>query len=132
LLQYDQADDCTGTMKIAALAATFALALVPSVSAWRVYFYQLQEEEGPSITNAGPGNPGFACHSVGDLNQKISSMRYYSDNPQGTTRCCIKLYDSPGCGGDFGYSFCRNQFLNLKDIGHDNDVSSYSTDCYRI
>ncbi|EAW24561.1 uncharacterized protein NFIA_041390 [Aspergillus fischeri NRRL 181] len=101
-------------MKIAALAATFALAVVPSVSAWRVYFYQLKEEEGPSITNAGPGNPGFRCHpNVDPLNQKISSM-------------------SPGCKGDFGYSFCRNQFVNFDDIGHDNDVSSYSTDCFRI
>ncbi|RLL95681.1 hypothetical protein CFD26_103832 [Aspergillus turcosus] len=116
------------TMKIAALAATLALALVPSVSAWRVYFYQLKNEQGPSITNAGPGNPGFKCHpNVDPLNQKISSMRYYSDNPEGTTRCCIKFYDSPGCKGDFGYEFCRNQFVNFDEIGHDNDVSSYST-----
>ncbi|KAH1470032.1 hypothetical protein KXW65_004461 [Aspergillus fumigatus] len=120
-------------MKIAALAATFALALVPSVSAWRVYFYQLKEGEGPSITNAGPGNPGFRCHpNVDPLNQKISSMRYYSDNPEGTTRCCLRVYDSPGCKGDFGYSFCRNQFLNFANIGHDNDVSSYSTECFKI
>ncbi|GIK00954.1 hypothetical protein Aspvir_004984 [Aspergillus viridinutans] len=85
-------------MKIAALAATFALALVPSASAWRV----------------GPGNPGFKCFpNVDPLNQKISSM-------------------SPGCSGDFGYEFCRNQFLNFADIGHDNDVSSYSTNCFRI
>lgn len=120
-------------MQIAALAATFALALVPSVSAWRVYFYQLKEGEGPSITNAGPGNPGFRCHpNIDPLNQKISSMRYYSDNPEGTTRCCLRVYDSPGCKGDFGYSFCRNQFLNFADIGHDNDVSSYSTECFKI
>ncbi|KAF7162413.1 hypothetical protein CNMCM6106_009387 [Aspergillus hiratsukae] len=124
-----------GTMKIAALAAPFALALVPSVSAWRVYFYQLENEQqgSPFITNGGPGNPGYKCHSnVDPLNQKISSMRYYSDNPEGTTRCCIRLYDSPGCEGYFGFEFCRNQFLNLDDIGHDNDVSSYSTNCRRI
>ncbi|EAU34205.1 conserved hypothetical protein [Aspergillus terreus NIH2624] len=83
-------------MKFSVLAPIVALALAPSVSAWRVYFYQLQNEQGPYITNSGPGGTGSRCHSVGDLNQKISSMRYYSDNAEGTTRCCIQLFDSPG------------------------------------
>ncbi|GES62226.1 hypothetical protein ATEIFO6365_0005020300 [Aspergillus terreus] len=116
-------------MKFSALAPIAALALAPSVSAWRVYFYQLQNEQGPYITNSGPGGTGSRCHSVGDLNQKISSMRYYSDNAEGTTRCCIQLFDSPGCENFLGQSFCRNQFVNFDDIGMDNDVSSYKTIC---
>ncbi|KFY32000.1 hypothetical protein V493_00592 [Pseudogymnoascus sp. VKM F-4281 (FW-2241)] len=80
-------------MKITALITVAALAMAPSASAWRVYFYQLQNGEGPSITNSGPGGTGSRCHpNVDPLNDKISSMRYYSDNAEGTTRCCIDLY----------------------------------------
>ncbi|KAJ8098050.1 hypothetical protein POJ06DRAFT_303497 [Lipomyces tetrasporus] len=120
-------------MKFSVAIAATAIALLPGTDAWRVYFYQLQNEEGPSITNGGPGHPGHACFSnVDPLNQKISSMRYYSDNPDLNTRCCLTLYDSPGCANAFPYTFCRNQFVNFNEINLDNDVSSYSTDCYYI
>ncbi|KAJ8096631.1 hypothetical protein POJ06DRAFT_286894 [Lipomyces tetrasporus] len=117
-------------MKFSLPIAAAVIALVPVTEAWRVYFYQLQNEEGPFITDGGPGNPGHRCFSnVDPLNQKISSMRYYSDNDQLNTRCCLTLYDSPGCENS-RFSFCRNQFVNFNEVGFDNDVSSYSTDCY--
>ncbi|KAK9358197.1 hypothetical protein V1504DRAFT_303508 [Lipomyces starkeyi] len=118
-------------MKLSLAIITAAMAFIPFSDAWRVYFYQLQNEEGPSITNGGPGNPGYRCFpNVDPLNQKISSMRYYSDNTELNTRCCLTLYDSPDCGNPFPYTFCRDAFVNFNEINIDNDISSYSTDCY--
>ncbi|KFZ10216.1 hypothetical protein V502_08252 [Pseudogymnoascus sp. VKM F-4520 (FW-2644)] len=51
-------------MKISILITAAALALLPTTSAWRVYFYQLKDGEGPSITASGPGGTGAACHST--------------------------------------------------------------------
>ncbi|OBT71889.1 hypothetical protein VF21_10553 [Pseudogymnoascus sp. 05NY08] len=92
-------------MKLSLLLTTTALALAPTTSAWRVYFYQLKDGEGPSITASGPGGTGAACHSVGSLNNKISSVRWYSDNSatNPTTKCCLiageRGYGETGCVG---------------------------------
>jgi hypothetical protein len=122
-------------MKITALITVAALAMAPTTSAWRVYFYQLQNGEGPSITNSGPGGTGSHCFpTVDPLNDKISSMRYYSDNAEGTTRCCIDLYRSTNCRSLIGSTSgtCRNRFINFNEIDEDNVVSSYKTTCYAI
>ncbi|KFY10441.1 hypothetical protein V492_05016 [Pseudogymnoascus sp. VKM F-4246] len=122
-------------MKITAIITVAALAMAPSASAWRVYFYQLQNGEGPSITNSGPGGTGSRCHpTVDPLNDKISSMRYYSDNAEGTTRCCIDLYRGTNCRSLIGSTSgtCRNRFVNFDEIDEDNVVSSYKTTCYAI
>jgi len=43
------------------------------------------------------------------------------------------LYDSPGCDDPLhSRYFCRDQLVNLDEVGIDNDVSSYRTDCYKI
>ncbi|WEW57003.1 hypothetical protein PRK78_002462 [Emydomyces testavorans] len=123
-------------MKLPSLLVATTLAISPLASAWRVYFYNWENEnpDGGYITEGGPGNPGSRCFSnVDPLNNKISSLRYYSDNPEGTTRCCLHLYDSPGCDNEFKVGpICRDQFVNLHNIGIDNDISSYKTECYRI
>ncbi|OBT93921.1 hypothetical protein VE01_08258 [Pseudogymnoascus verrucosus] len=122
-------------MKLSLLLTAAALTLAPTTTAWRVYFYQLKDGQGPSITASGPGGTGSACHSVGSLNNKISSVRWYSDNSETnpTTRCCISMYQGLGCTGtNWGQSWCRNRFADTSNFGADNQISSYQTDCYKV
>ncbi|CBF83496.1 predicted protein [Aspergillus nidulans FGSC A4] len=123
-------------MKLDFAFLTFALASVPAANAWRVRFYQLEDGKGPQYTNAGPGGTGWRCHpNVGSLDGKVSSMRYWSDNSEHTTRCCIYLYTGQNCDGSldktFGH-FCRNQYLNFHEWGLANKIRSYKTNCYAI
>ncbi|OBT53163.1 hypothetical protein VE04_07078 [Pseudogymnoascus sp. 24MN13] len=107
-------------MKLSLLTAA-ALTLAPTTTAWRVYFYQLKDGQGPS--------------RVGSLNNKISSVRWYSDNSETnpTTRCCISMYQGLGCTGtNWGQSWCRNRFADTSNFGADNQISSYQTDCYKV
>ncbi|PKS06251.1 hypothetical protein jhhlp_006997 [Lomentospora prolificans] len=89
--------------------------------------------EGGYYTKAGPGKPGDACFNIGNWNNKISSIRYYSDNPEHTSRCCVEFYDSPNCANLIGPgSQCRNFFADAKDLGINNDISSFKTRCFAI
>ncbi|EFE44967.1 conserved hypothetical protein [Trichophyton verrucosum HKI 0517] len=120
-------------MKVtSSIAAVVALVFASSAGAWRLNAYQLRNSEGPKFTAGGPGGSGSACHSVGDLNNKISSIEWYSDDPTHHTRCCFVPFNGLGCTGDLGQSWCRNiRVSDLGQIGMDNKISSFRTDCYK-
>ncbi|KAL4880569.1 hypothetical protein BJY04DRAFT_219040 [Aspergillus karnatakaensis] len=123
-------------LDLSLLSLALSLTSLPTTTAWRVRFYQLEEAKGPQFTRAGPGGSGWKCHdNVGSLDGKVSSMRYWSDNSAHTTRCCIYLYTGKNCQGSldkkFGH-FCRNQYLNFHEWGVANEIRSYKTNCYRI
>ncbi|KAF3482261.1 uncharacterized protein GIQ15_05020 [Arthroderma uncinatum] len=113
---------------IAAVAFTFA----SSVNAWRLNAFQLQNFEGPKFTAGGPGASGSACHSIGDLNNKVSSLEWYSDDPTHGTRCCFVPFNGLNCQEGLGQSWCRNiRVYDLGQINMDNKISSFRTDCYK-
>jgi hypothetical protein len=105
----------------------------PAALAWRIRLYQHAYFQGSEVTYAGPGNPGSACFDVGDLNNEISSIKLWPQNPEATTWCCVRFYDSPGCvtkSGDWGsWRHCLGEINDLKNSGYNDDISSFKTEC---
>ncbi|KAL2864806.1 uncharacterized protein BJX67DRAFT_383434 [Aspergillus lucknowensis] len=108
-----------------------ALALSSMAQAWKLDIFEHEHFEGDKNSYSGPGRKGWACHSVGDLNGetgRISSLKYWNDAVG--SRCCLELYDSPGCGGKkfSGWGGCHD--YNYPDLGEiRDDISSFATNC---
>ncbi|KAL2824209.1 hypothetical protein BDW59DRAFT_162544 [Aspergillus cavernicola] len=115
---------------------TSVLLLTSGADAWRVRFYNGVNYKGQQATWSGPGHTGTRCFNVNPLNNKISSLHYYAYNSDRTTKCCLTLYDSPGCktkNPDWNpEKTCKD--AHVKDIpgGFDNDISSFRTTCYAV
>ncbi|KAL2802674.1 hypothetical protein BJX63DRAFT_437636 [Aspergillus granulosus] len=117
--------------------ATTALLLTSTADAWRIRLYENTNYKGRQVTYSGPGKTGSKCFSnINPLNNKVSSIHYYAYNTDRTTRCCLTLYDSPGCKTkkpDWKpQRSCNDE--HVKDVPGiwDNDISSFKTECYRV
>lgn len=123
-------------MKLLAVVAAAALALAPSTSAWRIYLYNWENEnkEGGYYTESGPGGTGETCFTIGDINNKVSSIRFYATNSQTnpTTKCDVTFYNSLDCkdrmAGPYGFNF----FANADDLGINNKITTYKTRCHPV
>ncbi|KAK2738489.1 hypothetical protein FQN57_007004 [Myotisia sp. PD_48] len=112
--------------------AAGALALAVSADAWRFNGFQLQDFKGPKTTKGGPGGTGSACFGVGDLNNKISSLEWYSDDAAHGTRCCIQPFNGLGCTNFMGQTWCNNiRVYDLGQIDMDNKITTYKTSCWK-
>ncbi|KAF8638203.1 hypothetical protein AX16_010549 [Volvariella volvacea WC 439] len=96
-----------------------------SAHVWRFTGYHDRNYAGASVTASGPGNPGFACHSVGALNNAISSFHWYNDGG-----CTLELYKGIDWTNVLFDRFSGNR--SDPDLAHTNyndDISSYGTVC---
>ncbi|KAL2867371.1 uncharacterized protein BJX67DRAFT_381083 [Aspergillus lucknowensis] len=118
-------------MHLSLATSLAALALSSTTTAWRLDIYQDKDYKGDLNSYSGPGRAGWACHSVGDLNGetgRISSLKFWNDAEN--YRCCLELYDSPGCGGGqfSGWGGCND--YQYPSLGGINDyISSFATSC---
>ncbi|KAL2784791.1 hypothetical protein BJX66DRAFT_77423 [Aspergillus keveii] len=125
-------------MKLSLLSLTTTLLLLASPGdAWRIRLYENINYKGRQVTYSGPGKTGSKCFSnVDPLNNKVTSIKYYAYNSDRSTRCCVTLYDSPGCktkNQDWKpQRSCHDEAW--KDIPGiwDNDISSFKTECRSV
>ncbi|SPO06457.1 uncharacterized protein DNG_09147 [Cephalotrichum gorgonifer] len=123
-------------MKFSTFAAAAALALAPTTSAWRIYLYNWKDgnADGGYITNSGPGGTGERCHGTGDMNNKISSIRWYSKNSETnpTSQCDVTFYNSLGCQDRLAGPYTLNFLADASVWDADNKITSYKTRCWAI
>ncbi|RYP35689.1 hypothetical protein DL767_003710 [Monosporascus sp. MG133] len=120
-------------MKLATAFAT-AVALAPTVSAWRVYLYSHSDFGGSYYTQGGPGNPGSACHTIpSDHRYEANSIEYYAYNSQTnpTTRCKIQLFETLDCTSHQGPFFSVDTKKVLVEDWR-NRAASFSTQCWSV
>ncbi|RYP20973.1 hypothetical protein DL765_002510 [Monosporascus sp. GIB2] len=125
-------------MQLTALFAAFASA--QTVSAWRVHFYNHKtpcaDDCGGHSTKGGPGRPGTACHQLWEghdgpnLNNEVSQLSIYPNNPALNTRCCFRFYNAAGCAESSTLFTTCDQWVEANLVpAVDNKISSYRTNC---
>ncbi|KAL4876879.1 hypothetical protein BJY04DRAFT_199177 [Aspergillus karnatakaensis] len=124
-------------MKFSLLFNAASALLLTSADAWRIRFYEDNNYKGHEVTWSGPGGTGSKCfNNVDPLNNKISSIHYYAFNTERTTRCCVTLYDSPGCqtkNPDWKpQKSCHDEHWPVIPSTWNNDISSFKTDCRAV
>jgi hypothetical protein len=120
-----------------ALITAIAAALAPTASAWRVRFYADRNYNGDEHTKAGPGNPGSACQGAPNpVNNRISSFKFWPKNSEGTTSCCLYLYNALDCEPSSILALAGNcNYIAEPDLAGtelQDRISSYRTICRRI
>jgi hypothetical protein len=94
-------------------------------NAWRFRGYHDRNYNGAETTASGPGAAGSACHSVGLLNNQISSFKWYNDGG-----CTLVLYKGTGCTDRALGVYAGNvEIPDLAGSGYNDDISSYETIC---
>ncbi|KAL3456190.1 hypothetical protein BJX64DRAFT_294298 [Aspergillus heterothallicus] len=125
-------------MKISILSiATSVLLLTSTADAWRIRLYENTNYKGRQVTFSGPGKTGSKCFSnIDPLNNKVSSIQYYAYNSDRTTRCCVTLYDSPGCKTKkpdwTPQKSCHDEKWTKIPATWNNDISSFKTTCHAV
>jgi hypothetical protein len=122
---------------------TTLLATTASIaSAWQINLYEYEnynagKPDGIIRSFAGPGNPGWKCHSVKDLNNKISSLKWW---PGPNRECELHLFGELYCPQDtLKYLKVPNvqaetnwpklRVLWTEKMPKEDDVSSFMTIC---
>ncbi|KAL4862431.1 hypothetical protein BDV12DRAFT_203078 [Aspergillus spectabilis] len=124
-------------MKLSILSvAASVLLLTSTTDAWRIRLYDGINYKGKQVTYSGPGKTGTRCFNVDPLNNRVSSIHYYAYNSDKTTRCCVTLYDSPGCktkNQDWApQKSCHDEHWRDIPGKWDNDISSFRTNCHAV
>ncbi|KAL2847406.1 hypothetical protein BJX68DRAFT_268274 [Aspergillus pseudodeflectus] len=124
-------------MKLNLALVTAIVALAPAASAWRVRFYEDKDFKGRQHTRAGPGNPGSACQGAPNpINNEISSFKFWPENAEGTSSCCLQLFNSLDCEPSSLLSYPLNckysEYSDLQYTPLQDKISSYRTVCRRI
>ncbi|SPO01714.1 uncharacterized protein DNG_04387 [Cephalotrichum gorgonifer] len=121
-------------MKLSIVAAAAALALAPTTTAWRIYLYNWEggNKDGGYHTNSGPGGKGERCHTIGNLNNKVSSIQWYSKNSETspTSQCDVTFYNSAGCKDRLAGPYRANFFVDADYLGINNKITTYKTRCW--